>query len=309
MPRPALPFAAPAAAAIRRWVLGVFPRGESGIDYDHPPGDPGLFGPQSVTWRVHADFPGMLAGGLCALMLQALHPRALAGVWDHSDFRGDLVGRLRRTTAFVAGTTFAGTEQAQRLVRRVTAIHTRVRGETADGVAYAADDPDLLTWVHVTEAYAFLQGFNAYAGLPGPAGVGDRYYDETRRVAEALGARDVPADGAHVAAYFARVRPELCYDARSREVLAVLGDVRLPVPGATLSRELFLGAGAALLPPWAEALLGIGPLQRARHHACAGALRAAAPLFRMALPDGVAPRACRRVGVPVEILRDFRGVL
>ena len=308
MQRPALPFATPAAAAIRRWVLGVFPRGESGIDYDHPPGDPGLFGPQSVTWRVHADFPGMLAGGLCALMLQALHPRALAGVWDHSDFRGDLVGRLRRTTAFVAGTTFAGTEQAQRLIRRVTAIHTRVRGETADGVAYAADDPELLTWVHVTEAYAFLQGFNAYAGLPGPAGFGDRYYDETRRVAEALGACDVPADAARVAAYFARVRPELRYDARSREVLAVLRDVRLPVPGATLSRELFLGAGAALLPPWAEALLEIGPLQRARHRACASALRAAAQLFRMALPDGVAPRACRRVGVPVEVLRDFSGV-
>jgi uncharacterized protein (DUF2236 family) len=80
------------------------------------------------------------------------------------------------------------------------------------------------------------------------------------------------------------------------------------VPGATLSRELFLGAGAALLPPWAEALLEIGPLQRARHRACASALRAAAPLFRMALPDGVAPRACRRVGVPVEVLRDFSGV-
>ncbi|QCO68127.1 DUF2236 domain-containing protein [Luteimonas yindakuii] len=308
MPRPSLPLAAPAAAAIRRWVLGVFPRGQSGIDYDNPPGDPGLFGPGSVTWRVHADFPGMLAGGLCALMLQALHPRALAGVWDHSDFRNDLVGRLRRTTAFVAGTTYAGTAQAQPLIRRVSAIHTRVRGVTADGVAYAADDPELLAWVHVTEAYAFLQGFRAYAGLPGPPGFEDRYYDETRRVAEALGAREVPADGAQVLAFFARVRPELRYDTRSREVLGVLRDVRLPVPGATLSRELFLGAGAALLPPWAESLLEIGPLQRARHRACARALRAAAPLFRMALPDGVAPRACRRVGVPAEVLRDFRGI-
>jgi len=308
MPRPSLPLAAPAAAAIRRWVLGVFPRGQSGIDYDHPPGDPGLFGPHSVTWRVHADFPGMLAGGLCALMLQALHPRALAGLWDHSDFRNDLVGRLRRTTAFVAGTTYAGTGEAERLVRRVAAIHRRVRGATAEGVPYAADDPELLTWVHVTEAYAFLQGFHAYAGLPGPADLDDRYYAESARVAVALGARGVPTDRAQVRAYFARARPELRYDARSREVLAVLQGVRLPVPGATLSRELFLGAGAALLPPWAETLLGITALQRARHHACAGVLRAMAPLFRVALPDGVAPRACRRVGVPVEVLRDWSGV-
>ena len=96
---------APVVARIRHWVLSAFPRGQSGIDYDHPPGDPGLFGPDSVTWRVHADFPGMLSGGLCALMLQTLHPLALAGVWDHSNFREDLVGRLRRTTNFVAGTT------------------------------------------------------------------------------------------------------------------------------------------------------------------------------------------------------------
>lgn len=299
---------APLTAAIRRWVLGVFPRGQSGIDYDAPAGDPGLFGPDSATWRVHADFPGMLAGGLCALLLQALHPRALAGVWDHSDFRDDLIGRLRRTTAFVAGTTYAGTDEAQRLIARVIAIHGHVRGVTADGMPYSADDPDLLTWVHVTEAYAFLQGFQAYAGLRVPPGVDDRYYDESRRVAEALGARDVPAGRAAVTRYFDRVRPELRFDARSREVLAVLRRVRLPVPGARLSRDVFLGAGAALLPPWAEALLGIGPLQRARHRACGHALRRMAPVFRMALPDGIAARACRRVGVPADVTRDWHGV-
>ena len=299
---------APLTAAIRRWVLGVFPRGQSGIDYDVPPGDAGLFGPRSVTWRVHADFPGMLAGGLCALLLQALHPRALAGVWDHSDFRDDLVGRLRRTTAFVAGTTYAGTAEAQRLIARVAAIHARVRGTTADGVPYAADDPALLTWVHVTEAYAFLQGFHAYAGMSVPGWLDDGYYDESRRVAEALGAEAVPASAAEVERYFARVRPQLRFDARSREVIGVLRRVRLPVPGATLSREVFLGAGAALLPPWAEALLGITPVQRLRHRACARVLRATTPVFRAALPDGIAPRACRRVGVPADIVRRWDDV-
>jgi uncharacterized protein (DUF2236 family) len=288
--------AAPATAQIRRWVLGAFPRGQSGIEYDTPAGDPGLFGPDSVTWRVHAEFPGMLAGGLCALLLQTLHPLALAGVYDHSNFRDDLVGRLRRTTGFVAGTTYAPRGEAERLIARVRAIHTRIRGTLPDGRAYAADAPDLLTWVHVTEAYGFLEGCRRYC-RPVPAAVADRYYDECRRVAEALGARAVPASEAAVADYFARMRPQLLADARSREVLAILAEIRLPVPAAGLSREVFLGAGAALLPDWAALLLGRGPLQRARDRASGRLLRGMAPLFRAALDDGLASRACRRVGL------------
>ncbi|MEE7546707.1 DUF2236 domain-containing protein, partial [Xanthomonas sp. Kuri4-1] len=227
--------AAPATAQIRRWVLDAFPRGHSGIEYDRPLGDPGLFGPDSVTWRVHSEFPGMLAGGLCALMLQTLHPRALAGVYDHSNFRNDLVGRLRRTTNFVAGTTYAPRAEAEALIARVRAIHARIGGETADGQPYRADAPDLLTWVHVTEAYGFLQGCRRYC-RPVPAALADRYYDEARRVAEALGACDVPASEAAVDAYFARLQPQLRVDARSREVLAILAAIRLPVPAAGLSR-------------------------------------------------------------------------
>lgn len=294
--------AAPAAAQIRRWVLGAFPRGHDGIDYANPPGDPGLFGPDSATWRVHSDFPGMLSGGLCALMLQALHPLALAGVWDHSNFRDDLVGRLRRTTAFVAGTTYASCEDAERLIARVARIHAQVRGAAADGRSYAADDPHLLTWVHVTEAFGFLQGYRRYARIAMPADAGDLYYAEVKRIAERLGAREVPATESDVADYFAGVRGELAFDERSREVLAVLARIRLPVPAAGLSRNLFLDAGAALLPDWAAVMLGRTMLQRARAKIAAGVLHALSPMFRLALPDGVAPRACARVGASPRIL-------
>lgn len=292
----------PFAARIRRWVLGAFPRGRSGIDYDAPPGDPGLFGPGSATWRIHSDFPGMLSGGLCALMLQTLHPRALAGVWDHSRFREDLVGRLRRTTNFVAGTTYAGRAEAERLIARVAAIHAGVRGATADGQPYSADDPELLTWVHVTESYGFLQGYRRYSPTALPDGAADRYYDEVRRVAEALGARAVPASEADVDAYLARVRGQLRFDGRSREVLEVLSRIRLPVPAAGPSRELFLGAGEALLPTWAGDMLELSPARRIRAGVAARALRAVAPLFRRALADGTAQRGCRRVGVPESVL-------
>jgi uncharacterized protein (DUF2236 family) len=302
MPNPLRSLAAPVTGQIRRSVLNAFPRGHSGIDYDHPHGDPGLFGPDSVTWRIHADFPGMLSGGLCALMLQTLHPRALAGVWDHSNFRDDLVGRLRRTTNFVAGTTYAGRAEAERLIARVAAIHRQVRGVTDDGEPYAADDPALLTWVHVTESYGFLQGYRRYRCPTLPTAAADRYYAEVAGVAEALGARGVPASERDVDAYLERVRPELRCDARSREVLTVLARMRLPVPAAGLSRDLFLGAGAALLPTWAETLLARSGLQRTQAAAAARTLRAIAPLFRTALNDGVAQRACARIDAPADLL-------
>lgn len=267
------------------------------IDYDHPPGDAGLFGPRSVTWRVHADFPGMMAGGVCALMLQTLHPLALAGVWDHSNFRHDLLGRLRRTTAFVASTSYAPRAEAERMIERVAQIHTRVRGHTADGRAYSADDPELLVWVHVTEMASFLAGYERYRGQPLTPAARDRYFRETARIAELLGARRVPKSAAAVARYFARVQSQLRYDERSREVLAVLATMPLPVAGGAIAREVFLGAGAVLLPDWAAQLMGRTRLQRLRAEAAAASLHLAAPALRAALAEGVVARSCRRMGV------------
>ncbi|KZC16460.1 hypothetical protein RHOFW510R12_05520 [Rhodanobacter sp. FW510-R12] len=294
----------PAREPIRRWVLKAFPRPDTGsLDYDQPHGDPGLFGPHSATWRVHADFPGMLAGGLAALTLQTLHPLALAGVWDHSDFRGDLLGRLRRTTAFVGGTTYAPRAQAEALIERVRRIHLQITGHGEDGRPYAANDPDLLTWVHVSEAYCFLQGYRRYGHVALPAGAADRYYDEVRRIAEALGAREVPSSEREVAGYFRRIRPELAYTERSRVVLGLLGQVRLPVPAAGLSRDLFLFAGHALLPDWALAMLRHTPWQRRQAQLAAHALWSIAPVFHAALKDGIASRACRRMDMAPEQLR------
>jgi len=292
----------PVRAAIRHWVLSAFPRSENGVDYDHPIGDPGLFGPSSAIWRVHSDFPGMLAGGLAALSLQTLHPLALAGVWDHSNFRDDLIGRLRRTTMFVGATTYASLADSEMLIASVRHIHRFVTGHAEDGRSYAADDPDLLTWVHVTEAYSFLQGYRRYSHVELPIGGADRYYDEVRRIAEALGARDVPASEQAVTDYFVRIQPELAFTDRSREVLAVLAQVRLPVPVAGLSRNLFLHAGRALLPEWAEKMLGHTQWQQRQATLASHALRAVSPVFRAALSDGIAARSCRRVGVPASEL-------
>lgn len=295
---------APIQKRLRDWVAGVFPRDEKlAIEYDQPLGDPGLFGPASITWRIHGDFPGMMAGGIGALMLQTLHPAALAGVWDHSNFRTDLIGRLRRTTAFVAGTSYAPTAEAERLIARVRRIHERVRGVTDDGEPYEANDPALLTWVHVTEVSSFLRGYLLYANPALPMALQDRYYAENARVAEALGARAVPRSVAAVEAYFASVQGDLRFSARSREVLRVLDGIRLPIPVSGVSKHLFLGAGAALLPDWATARIERTRLQRLRDEAAARSLNALGPLLRAALSEGIAARACRRVGIAPGALR------
>jgi len=293
----------PVSQRLRGQILQVIrPNVDFGIDYDQPVGDPGLFGPGSATWKFHADFPGMMAGGLCALMLQTLHPRALAGVWDHSSFREDTIGRLQRTTTFVGATSFAPRADAERLIAMVDRIHARVHGTTADGEPYSARDPELLTWVHCTQVYGYLNGYLTYRRVNVPASEQDRYLDEYRQIAEMLGARDVPASRAQLREYFASVQSELRYDERSRETLAVLASIELPIVAAGLSRRVFLGAGAALLPAWGQRLLGRSRRQRLQDRAASAVLYRMGPMIRASMAKGVAWRSARRVNASPDCL-------
>ncbi|AWN15836.1 hypothetical protein SALB1_1638 [Salinisphaera sp. LB1] len=293
----------PVHERVRGWIIDtVATHDKFGIDYDAPVGDRGLFGPDSVTWKIHADFPGMMAGGIAALMLQTLHPRALAGVWDHSRFREDPLGRLRNTTTFVAATSYAPTADAERLIDIVDRMHARVVGETPEGEPYDARDPELLTWVHCTEMAMFIEGYKRYRRADLPAGAEDRYFDETRCIAERLGARNVPASKTEMTDYFAAVQPQLRFDERSRATLAVLEAMELPVPVAGVSRRTFLGAGGALLPEWARVHMGRTRRERVLDRAAAAALGRVAPLIRAAMSEGVAMRSARRCGAGREAL-------
>lgn len=149
---------------IEAQVLGLTGMALKEIDFERPKGEPGLFGPQSAIWQVHGDFTSMLCGGISALLLQMLHPLALAGVWDHSRFREDILGRLRRTSQFISATTFATTPDAERLIAKVQGIHQRIAGVDKDGTPYQASDPALLTWVHVAECSCFMASTCATSG-------------------------------------------------------------------------------------------------------------------------------------------------
>jgi uncharacterized protein (DUF2236 family) len=265
------------------------------IDYSSPPGDPGLFGPAAVCWKVHADFTSMMVGGISALMLQALHPLALAGVWDHSNFRSDIHGRLRRTATFIAGTTYGSRADALALIERVKAIHRQISGTAPDGRPYAADDPALLTWVHVAEVSSFLGGYLRYVDPDLSTADQDRYYRETALIAELLGATGVPKSRDEIARYLQANRAELEVGPRTHEVVRVLMSARAPSLATRPLGKLLLGAGVDLLPDWAQQSLGFGLLAPLRRVLVRPGVRSIAPVMRWALRNGVSKRARARV--------------
>ena len=282
---------------IERQVLSLSGIALGQIDFDKPKGDPGLFGPDSVSWQVHGDFTSMLIGGISALLLQALHPLALAGVWDHSNFRDDLLGRLRRTGQFISGTTYGSRADADWLIDKVKRIHLHVVGTAPDGRPYAASDPVLLTWVHVAEVHSFLQAHLRYRNPQLSGADQDRYYGEIALVAERLGATQVPHSRAEVEAYLAKVRPELRCDERSLEILRILLHAPAPSALAAPAAKLLMQAGIDLLPGWAQSMLGqrISPL---RSRLIRAGVHCLAPLLRWAVRGGAIHRARRRLNLP-----------
>ncbi|MFS7188565.1 oxygenase MpaB family protein [Serratia proteamaculans] len=281
-------------AAIEKQVIGLTGLALGGVDFENPPGDPGLFGPQSVIWQVHSDFTSMLCGGVSALLLQMLHPLALAGVWDHSNFRDDMLGRLRRTSQFVSVTTFGPTAEAERLIAKVKAIHLRVNGVSTDGRAYAASDPDLLTWVHVVESRCFLASHLRYRNPHLAREQQDSYYREAARVAAALGARNIPVSCCEIEDYLQRMRPQLVCDERTQEVARILLAAPAPSRLAQPFGALVMQAGIDLLPDWAQQQFDFsyGRLRQKLVRVGAGGV---GKVLRASMRNGSYQRALRRI--------------
>lgn len=220
----------------------------------------GLFGPQSVLWRVHGDVTTMMVGGVAALLLQMLHPAVLAGVWDHSAFRGDMLGRLRRTARFIAVTSYASREDAEQVIAKVRSVHDWVKGALPDGTPYSANDPRLLAWVHVTEAVSFLDAWIRYAEPNMSLADQDRYFDEFGLIAQKLGADPVPRSRAEANGLIAEMRGELVFDARTREVARMVLDQPPPSLAVAPFQALTFQAAIDLLPDWARRMHGLsGP--------------------------------------------------
>jgi uncharacterized protein (DUF2236 family) len=213
-------------------------------------GDPGLFGPDSVTWRIHAD-ASMFVGGLRALLLQMLHPLAMAGVADHSDYRHHPDHRLARTALYVATTTYGTTAQAEQAIATVRRVHEKVVGTAPDGRRYDASDPHLIAWVHHAEVDSFLRAYQRYGTEALTAEDADRYVAEMAVLCELLGGEAPARSVAELRAYFRSVQPELGAGASAREAVRWLMVPPLPL-AARPAYAVIAPAAIGLLPGWAQ---------------------------------------------------------
>lgn len=227
------------------------PEGPRRRDRIHGTPGPRWFPEGSPIRVVHGD-ASMFVGGIRALLLQALHPLAMAGVAEHSGFQGDPWGRLQRTSHFLAVTTFGTASDAETMVAAVRRVHESVVGVAEDGRPYAASDPHLLRWVHVAEIDSFLRAHQRYGARPlGPAEA-DEYVAQAARVAEALGARDVPRDVVELEACLAAYRPELRATPAARSTARfLLLNPPLPLP-ARVPYSGLAAAAVSLLPGYAR---------------------------------------------------------
>ncbi len=272
-------------------------------DFTIPPGDPGLFGPESMAWRVHAHFTAMMVGGLSSLMVQALHPRALAAVWDHSDFRRHLKARLGRTAYFVAATTYGGRMQAMRTIERVNAIHGHAVGTDLQGRPYAANEPVLIRWVHLVEVTAFLSAFQHLAKKPLSPQECDRYIAEMTQVGHLLGAVDLPPTLQATDLALLDFQKELAFDARAQEIMQIIESY----PSDVFDRPfmaLVLQAALDVMPDWALRLTGRARSCEVQRQATRLALKLGAePVQWMLDRQGVAAAARQRVQAPAHASR------
>ncbi|MDP2289841.1 MAG: oxygenase MpaB family protein [Actinomycetota bacterium] len=236
------------AQQIRTRVVGDEPaRAVAAID---APG-PRWFAEDRVIRRVHSD-ASMFVGGLRAILLQSLHPLAMAGVAEHSDYRADPWGRLQRTADFLAATTFGPASVAEESIARVRHVHRRVRGTAPDGRAYSAGDPHLLRWVHVCEVDSFLASYRRYGASELTPAQADEYVADMAVVASALGVNHPPTSVDDLRNEFRDFRDELQGTKAAREAARFLL-VDPPLPLAARPAYALLGTAAvALLPMWAR---------------------------------------------------------
>ncbi len=210
--------------------------------------DPGYFGPESVTWRLHED-SCMLAGGVRALMLQTMHPLAMAGIAEHSNYRTDPLVRLANTSTYVGTTIYGSQVDVRDAIAMVKRVHERVTGVAPDGRTYAANDPHLLTWVHHTLVDSFLRSYQRYGSGPLSAADADRYVEEQAVLADLFGAEPAARSVAELAGYFRVLRPELRATSAARDTVRFLLAPPLPLI-ARGPYTVIMSAAITMLPRW-----------------------------------------------------------
>jgi uncharacterized protein (DUF2236 family) len=275
--------------------------GAGRVDFATPAGEPALIPAQSVSWRVFKNPVTMFIGGVAAVILELAEPRVRTGVWEHSRFRKDPVGRLRRTGTAAMITVYGPRSIAMPMIERVARMHTAISGVTPCGVAFTAADPALLTWVHATASYGFVAAYAEYARPLGRAEI-DAFFEEGAPAAHLYGAADAPRSMRELESLFTTMRGGLRRSAILLEFLDLLHAAPvLPRPLAWV-QGLLIRAAVDIVPPWARERLGLDTrrglqvLERRMVKSIAGLAD------RIVLPGGAPAQSCVRLGLPVTYL-------
>lgn len=228
--------------------------------YGGAPGDPGLFGPDSISWEINGDLGSIAVAGLAAIVVEILHPSVMAGVEGQSTYRSQPLRRARNTLGYVVRTTFGNTEAATRVIEMVKKVHGRVEGDRPDGVPYRALDPELIAWVHTAIPWAIMEAYDKYNRRLSVE-ERDQYLREQAVVGRMGGAEWVPESMAELDEYADRMRPLMAFNEQTRSFVDFLcGD--LHGEGSASAREqaerrLNLKASMTLMPEWARKLAGL----------------------------------------------------
>jgi uncharacterized protein (DUF2236 family) len=249
----------------RRMARLVYPPGTQPADFLQPPGEASLLAPDSLSWRIFANPVAMFVGGVAAVLLELAEPRVRSGVWEHTTFRDQPLLRLQRTGYATMMTVFGARSRTEAMIRRVNAGHQRIAGRTPSGIAYQASEVELLTWVHATATFGFLQAYCACV-RPVAASERDAYYAENQPAARLYGAQSPPGSERELQALFDQMRPLLEPSAIVLEFLAIMRTVPLlPAPLCAL-QPLLIAAAVQTLPGDIRQRLGLDrtPWQLAR---------------------------------------------
>ena len=270
-------------------------------DFARPLREEALLPANSLSWRVLKNPIALFIGGTAAVILELSEPAVRAGVWEHSSFRKDPMGRLRRTGLAAMISVYGARSVAEPMIARVVQMHASVQGTTAAGIRYSANDPQLLRWVHATASFGFAEAYNRYVD-PLSAQNFDEFYREGAPVSRLYGAVDAPRCLADMQSLFESTRPRLGPSPIIFEFLRIMRETdAFPRPLRWMQPTL-LRAAVDLIPERLRESLGLSEHYGLRRHERRLAKWAGACADRIVLPASPAVQSCLRLGLPMTYL-------
>jgi len=271
------------------------------IDFSRPLREQALVSPASVSWRIFKNPIALLIGGIAAVILELAEPAVRTGVWEHSSFRNDPIGRLRRTGIAAMVTVYGARSIAEPMIAGIARRHDIVEGATPAGLRYSANDPRLLTWVHATATFAFAKAYSTYVEWLSEAET-DSFYREGMPAARLYGSMGAPIDSGELLALFDSMRGRLESSPIVFEFLQIMRETSALPRALHWMQPILLRAAVELIPDWIRDCLGLTDFYGLRPTE-KWMVRLLGNLSnRIVLSEAPPVQSCLRLGLPVNHL-------